>query len=320
MRQTEQTMEYTTLGNTGMTVSRMGMGCGGHSRLGLSSGGTSESAADIVRAAIDLGVNFIDTAESYGTEEAVGMAIRGLAREKLVLSTKVGSRIGGSDLSPIELRQRLEGSLRRLGTDYVDVYHLHGVTPDEYPHALDVLNPVLQELKAEGKIRAAGITEAFIPDPGHVALSQAAADGVWDVVMVGFNLLNQSARTRVLPLTQARGVGTLCMFAVRRALSQPAALEACIAELIANGQLSVADVSLSNPLGFLVESGVATSIQDAAYRFCRHEPGLDVILVGTGNAEHLAANAKSILSPPLPAEVHVRLVRMFGKIDSVSGN
>ncbi len=309
-------MEYTTLGKTGLTVSRMGMGCGGHSRLGLTNGGTNESAANIVRAAIDLGVNFIDTAESYGTEEAVGEAISGVPREKLVISTK----IGGSDLSPSELRERLEGSLRRLGTDYVDVYHLHGVTLDEYPHALNVLSPVLHDLKAEGKIRAAGITEAFIPDPGHSMLSGAVADGVWDVVMVGFNLLNQSARARVLSVTQDKGIGTLCMFAVRRALSQPAALEALIAELVANGQVSSGALYTRNPLDFLLDGGAATSIQDAAYRFCRYEPGLDVILVGTGNVDHLVENAKSILSPPLPAEVHEQLVRVFERVDSVSGN
>lgn len=299
-----------------MKVSRMGMGCGGHSRLGLTNGGTNESAANIVRAALDLGVNFIDTAESYGTEEAVGQAICGVPREKLVLSTK----IGGSDLSPSQLRERLEGSLRRLGTDYIDVYHLHGVTLDEYPHALNVLNPVLHDLKAEGKIRAVGITEAFIPDPGHAALSEAVADGVWDVVMVGFNLLNQSARTRVLYVTQDKGIGTLCMFAVRRALSQPAALEALIAELVASGQIPAEALSPRNPLDFVLDGGAATSIQDAAYRFCGHEPGLDVILVGTGNVDHLAANANSILSPPLPSEIHDRLVRVFEQVDSVSGN
>lgn len=316
MRQTESTMEYTTLGRTGMEVSRMGMGCGGHSRLGLSYGGTNESAARVVRAALDLGVNFIDTAESYGTEEAVGMAIRGVPREKLVISTKVGA----SDLSPVQLRERLEGSLRRLGTDYIDVYHLHGVTADEYPHALHVLNPALHELKTEGKIRAVGITEAFIPDPGHAMLSKAVADGVWDVVMVGFNLLNQSARTRVLPMTQENGIGTLCMFAVRRALSQPAALEALIAELVSSGQIPPDALLPRNPLDFVLENGAATSIQDAAYRFCRYEPGLDVILVGTGNIDHLVANAKSVLSPPLPLEAHDRLVRIFERVDSVSGN
>jgi len=61
-------MEYTTLGRTGLKVSRMGLGCGGHSRLGLSTGSTETEAENVVRAALSLGINFIDTAEGYGTE------------------------------------------------------------------------------------------------------------------------------------------------------------------------------------------------------------------------------------------------------------
>jgi L-galactose dehydrogenase len=297
----------------------MGLGCGGHSRLGLARGGTTDEAARVVRAAIDLGVNFIDTAESYGTEEAVGLAVSRLPRESIVLSTKVGVSFGGPFLSPTEIRERVEGCLRRLRTDYIDVFHLHGVMPSEYPHALQVLYPALVQLKAEGKIRHIGITEAFIRDPGHQMLSPAVQDGPWEVVMVGFSLLNPSARVRVLHHTMHRGIGTLCMFAVRRALSQRDVLLTLIETLVEDGHESVAPLR-DGALDFLAEPGVAKSVQEAAYRFCLWEPGIDIVLSGTGNVEHLRENAQALQGPPLPSEALVRLDKAFGAIDSVSGN
>lgn len=302
-------MLFTTLGNTGLRVSRMGLGCGGHSRLGMTKGASAEEASRIVREAIELGVNFIDTAEAYRTEEAVGLGLARVPRESVVISTKVGAN-GTAE----ETRERVEGCLRRLRTEYVDVLHLHGVSVEEYPHALQVLYPVLAEMKAEGKIRHIGITEAFIPDPGHRMLGPAVQEGPWEVVMVGLNLLNPSARSRVLPFTQARGIGTLLMFAVRRALSQPEALRELVADLVARGEIPD-ELDPSDPLGFLGEN-----LQEAAYRFCLHEPGIDIVLSGTGNVEHLRANARSLEMPPLAEGDLVRLERIFGRVDSVSGN
>jgi aryl-alcohol dehydrogenase-like predicted oxidoreductase len=312
-------MEFTTLGKTGLRVSRMGLGCGGHSRLGLGNGGTEEHAAQIVRAAIDLGVNFIDTAENYETETAVGKGIAQTPREQLILSTKAGIGWQGRNATRAEMRERIEACLRRLGTDYVDIFHLHGVRTENYVYGRDELVPELQKLRDEGKIRFIGITEAFGPDPTHQMLTPAVQDDCWEVVMVGFNLLNQSARERILPFTQQKGMGTLCMFAVRRALSDPARLRALMQELIDSGEITDSHLG-ENPLDFLLAPGVADSITEAAYRYCRWEPGIDMILSGTGNLDHLKQNAKWINGPALPASVTSRLHEIFSSVDSVSGN
>lgn len=306
-------MLTTTLGRTGLTVSRMGLGCGGHSRLGMARGASAEEASRIVREAIDLGVNFVDTAEAYGTEEAVGLGIRGVERETVVVSTKVG--LDGHPKDAAELRERVEAGLRRLKTDYVDLLHLHGVLPEQYAHARDVLHPAMLALKAEGKIRFLGITEQFIPDPGHRMLSEAVRDGIWDVVMVGFSMLNPSAREHVLPTTREKGIGTLDMFAVRRALSDPEALRALVNDLIDKGTIEGEGIDRADPLGF-----VGPSLQDAAYRFCLHEPGVDVVLSGTGSVDHLRENVRSLSGPPLPDEVLDRLRALFGGLDSITGN
>ena len=313
-------MEYTKLGRTALRVSRLGLGCGGPSRLGLKTGGTEESAERVVREALALGVNFIDTAEAYGTETVVGRAVAGSARDQLVISTKVGVGLDGRRATADETRQRVLACLRRLNMHYVDILHLHGVSRDEYAYARDELLPVLQAMKREGSIRFIGITEAFGPDPAHAMLVEAMRDDCWDAVMVGFSLLNQSARERVLAITQRKEIGTLCMFAVRRALSQPAALKPLIQDLVDRGLVDAQWFNGGAPLGFLTSEGVAATITEAAYRFCRWEPGIDVVLSGTSSVEHLRENAAALAGPPLPVEVVDRLKRIFAGVDCVSGN
>lgn len=138
--------------------------------------------------------------------------------------------------------------------------------------------------------------------------------------MVGINVLNQSARERVLRTTQHKGIGTLCMFAVRRALSHPEMLRKVIADLAEQGLVDRGAFNLDAPLDFLKDPSVAASITEAAYRFCRWEPGLDVILSGTGNIDHLRENAKSINGDPLPDAITARLRELFEKVDTIAGN
>ena len=308
-----------TLGRTGLRVSVMGLGGGGDSRLGQA--GSDEAAAvRLIRTALHAGVNFIDTAEAYGTEEVIGKALRHVPRDQVVLSTKKTTfREAGAELrvEPADVVRSLEESLRRLGTDHVDVYHLHGVRPAAYPDLRDRLVPTLLSLKAQGKIRFLGITEAFAVDPNHRMLEQALADDLWDVVMVGFNILNQSARKIVFPRAIERRVGTLVMFAVRRALSRPDRLREVLAELAARGKLPAEDAEKG--LDFLLREGVAGSIPDAAYRFCQDEPGVHVVLSGTGSQEHLTENIRALSGPALPSRERRRLSALFDRVDDVSG-
>jgi aryl-alcohol dehydrogenase-like predicted oxidoreductase len=312
-------MQFVRLGRTGVEVSVVGLGCGGASRLGMARGAGIDHAADIVRRAIELGVTFIDTARNYGTEEAVGEGIRG-RRGEVFLSTKSGASHGEDLVTAAELAKAIDGSLRRLGTDYVDVYHLHGVARAQYDHCVEVLLPELKRQQAAGKIHFIGITEVFGRDTGHEMLSLALQDDHFDVVMTGFNLLNPSARTRVFPKTLKHDVGTLIMFAVRRALSDRAALREVVAQLIERGDVDAGQIDAGDALGFLRDREDIGSVVEAAYRFCRHEPGAHVVLTGTGEARHLEANVAAIQSPPLPAEVLERLNSLFGTVDSVSGN
>ncbi len=312
-------MEYTILGRTGLKVSVAGLGCGGPSRLGLRGNGTKEEAVALVRRALDMGVNFLDTAEVYGTEEIVGKALEGIPRDEVVISTKKKFPLSDPKNPAGELKKSLEQSLRRLRTDYIDIYHVHGVEPQDYSYVLDNLVADLLRLKKQGKIRFLGITEAFVEDTKHQMLQRALEDRWWDVVMVGFNILNQSARAAVLSKTLERNIGVLVMFAVRRALSQPARLKEIWAELKQKGLVDGGS-SVGGPLDFLIKEGSSSTISDAAYRFCRYEPGVHVVLSGTGSMDHLKANIESLTKPPLPETVTARLREIFGKVDCITGN
>jgi len=309
-------MDYTVLGRTGLKVSIMGVGCGGPSRVGKGTGKSKEESVALIHHALDSGINFIDTAELYRTESIVGEAIKGYDRESVIVSTK--KSVFGN-ISPKSVERSFDKSLKSLGTDYIDIYHLHAVMPEDYEKAISKTMPILQKLRDEGKIRFFGITERFDIDSQHIMLQKALKDDYWDVMMVGFNILNQSARERVFPETMKKNIGTLIMFPVRLALSRPERLNQVIDELIEKGELDPSDIDMKNPLGFLIQEGVAANLVDAAYRFCNYEPGTDVILSGTGNIDHLKANFESFSRPPLPDEDVLKLKKIFQNVDSVSG-
>ena len=314
-------MEYTTLGRTGLKVSVAGLGCGGPSRLGMRNDPQSANhAVALVRQALDLGVNLLDTAQSYETEAIVGKAIAGLPRDRLVISTKKTLPVKEHADPAAEVVKGLERSLKLIGTDYIDVYHLHGVEPQDYEFAKNRLMPAMRRLKQQGKIRFIGVTEGFVQDPSHTVLQQGLKEDLWDVVMVGFSLLNPSARKSVFPLTSGKGVGVLNMFAVRRALSQPERLKEMCVELTAKGAIAQGALDAKDPLGFLLKESGAASLPEAAYRFCRHEPGVDVVLSGTGNPEHLRENVAAILKPALPDPALAKLEALFGDLDYLTGN
>jgi len=317
----DRQMIYRMLGKTGFRASVMGLGCGGHSRLGLRKGNTDREAIRVVERAIELGINFFDTAESYGTEEHVGRALRAAKtdRSKVFLATKMSLKnVAGAN----DILKKLENSLRRLQTDCIDLYQLHGIGREALPFCLETIMPVLEKARAAGKIRFIGITERFEADREHAMLEGVLPEGVFDVVMVGYNMLNQSAAEHVLPLCREQGTGTLVMFAVRRALTSPEQLQPTLEALRSRGELDPGEMELSDPLPFLTrhEPDPVPDLPDLAYRFVRDEPGTDVILVGTGNLDHLRRNCDSLLKPPLQEETRSLLRQVFGRCRSVSAD
>lgn len=306
-------MQYTTLGRTGLRVSVAGLGTGGFSRLGLKSGKTEGEAASLIHQAVDLGINFIDTAANYGTESVVGKALETIPRDQLVIATKAQIR-GGAGAA--QVTASIDNSLRAMGTDYIDVFNLHGIELHEYDRAMSMV-PALLEAKRQGKIRHIGITENPIVDFTNEMLKRAAKDAVWEVYMVGFHMMHQGARRNVFPMTREKGIGTLLMFAVRSMFADPPRVAREIRQLAAKGLVEKWLGETDDPLGFLVHEGGASSMIEAAYRYARHEPGVDVTLFGTGDAGHLRKNVEALLKPPLPEADRERLARLFGHLTGI---
>jgi aryl-alcohol dehydrogenase-like predicted oxidoreductase len=299
-------MQMRTLGPQGPTVSALGLGCMGMSEF--YAGREDKESLRTIHRALDLGVNFLDTAAAYDTETIVGKAIKGRPREAVVISTKSHATSGP------EVLASLEKSLRQLDTDYVDIFHLHGLNPAAYDKAMAEIVPGLVRAKEQGKLRHLAVSETGPRDPEHKMLERAVAEGPFEVFMLGFSMMHQNARGALLPATRAKGIGTLCMFAVRNIFSKPDVLKRTFAELAAEGKVPAELAKEANPLGFLVHDGGAESVVDAAYRFARHEPGIDVVLFGTGSVAHLRANIASILRPPLPAADVAKLHDLFGHL------
>jgi aryl-alcohol dehydrogenase-like predicted oxidoreductase len=309
----DASMDTVTLGRTGLKVGVAGLGCGGFSRLGLATGKTEAEAIALVKRALDLGVTLFDTAAAYGTEGVVGQGLAG-ARDKVVIATK-GFMNEGDTLLPTEkLVASLDNSLKLLRTDRIDVFQLHGVRAAHYDHAVKVVLPVLKREQEKGKFRFLGITESAASDHSAAMLSRAVQDDHWDTAMLAFNLMHQHARKAVLPGTMAKKIGTLVMFAVRNIFAKPDRVAKAMKELAAEGKVPKALGDDPNPLGFLIHEGGATSLTDAAYRFARYEPGIDVVLFGTGDVHHMEANIASLNRPPLPAADRQKLIDLFSHL------
>lgn len=306
-------MDFTTLGRTGLKVSVAGLGSGGPSRLGRKAGLPQDDATALIRRAIDLGINFFDTAYNYGTEATLGAGLKGVPRDSVIVSTKYAAE----GVSAERIVQALDDSLRAIGTDYLDIFHLHGVEPKDYDDAVNVLVPALLRERERGKFRFLGVTEATSQDLDHVMLTRAIEDDCWDAVMVSFNMMHQSALAHVLPAAKRRRVGTLIMAPARCLVATPDRLARAIQALADEGALPAALGRDDAPLGFLLRDGGADSLLDAAYRFARHQSGADVVLFGTGDVGHLEANVASLLKPPLSKAGVDRLIAEFGHLKGI---
>lgn len=305
-------MDYTMLGDTGLKVSVAGLGCGGNSRLGMRVGKTEAESVRLVKVAYDLGVTFFDTAESYKTAPILGKALKEYDRQKFVISTKCNIGNANSPRKGNEVIKKLENGLKELQTDHVDILHMHGVHPTRYEQVMQDIVPALEKAKSEGKVRFLGITETSPNDPTHKMLTQAVNDEVWSVVMLGYNMMNQTARKKLFPHILKKKMGTLLMFVVRNIFSQPEYLRKTVRKLADEGKLPYVMTTKENPLDFLIHECGAKSLTDAAYRFVRHEPGVDVVLFGTGTEKHLRENIESINRGPLPADDIEKLHETFG--------
>jgi aryl-alcohol dehydrogenase-like predicted oxidoreductase len=196
-------MQTRKLGNQGLEVSALGLGCMGMSQS-YGAADERESIATIHRA-LELGLDFFDTAEAYGpyvNEELLGRALKG-RRQQTIIATKFGFRLeggpGGLDSRPKHIREVAEASLRRLGTDYIDLFYQHRVDP-EVP--IEDVVGTMADLVREGKVRFLGLSEA-----GEDNIRRAHAIHPISVLQSEYSLWERNLEPRIIPLLRELGIG-----------------------------------------------------------------------------------------------------------------
>jgi aryl-alcohol dehydrogenase-like predicted oxidoreductase len=198
-------MRHASLGS--LDVSSLGLGCMGMSAFYSGAGADDAESIRTIHRALDLGVTFLDTAEIYGpytNEELVGRAIAG-RRHEVVLATKFGniSHVNGGerryDSSPANIRTAVEGSLKRLGTDVIDLYYQHRVDPGT---PIEDTVGALAELVEQGKVRHIGLSEA-----GPETIRRAHAVHPVTALQSEYSLWTRDPEAEVLPLVRELGIG-----------------------------------------------------------------------------------------------------------------
>jgi aryl-alcohol dehydrogenase-like predicted oxidoreductase len=199
-------MQQRKLGNSGLTVSAMGLGCMGMSGVTYGAADETEAIATIHRA-LELGVTFFDTAEQYGpytNEVLLAKALRG-RRSQAVVATKFGFDIDangqtvGVTSRPEHIRHAVEGSLRRLETDYIDLLYQHRIDP-QVP--IEDVVGVMAELVREGKVRYLGLSEA-----GAANIRRAHAVHPISALQSEYSLWERNLEDEILPLLRELGIG-----------------------------------------------------------------------------------------------------------------
>lgn len=323
-------MEMRTYGRTGMRVSLLGFGCGAVG--GLMVRGEPRDQERAIARALEVGVNYFDTAVQYGngeSEKNLGRILQALKPANAIVGTKV--RLPSADFRRVAeaITTSLDGSLTRLRRDHVDIFHLHNaITLDGGREALSVKQvqdevvPAFERLRADGKIRFLGLTAVG----DTAALHQVVDSGAFGSAQVVYNMLNPSAAValpanypaqdygRLFDRTKAAGTGVIAIRVLAGgALSGSAARHPIASpppEPIGSAWTYNADIARAQRLMPLVAEGFVASLTEAATRFAITEPAVGTVLVGVATPQQFEDAFAAVEKGPLPAAALERLASL----------
>jgi len=319
-------MQKRRLGRTGLELSVLGYGAGAVGGL-MTKGAPADQERAIARA-IELGINYVDTAALYGngaSETTLGRVLKPY-RSKVILGTKF--RLKAADRSRVAayVAQSLDESLKRLNLDYVDLLQLHNPLAArdaddqmDVEIALNEVVPALQKLVEAGKTRFIGFSGVGEP----AAILKAVDSKAFDTVQVVYNALNPSAGGplpkgapgldygRLLDRAKAADMGTIVIRALAGgALAgtearHPLAMQ--VVPPIGSAPDFAGDVARAKELEPLVREGVASSLTELAQRFVIAHPAVTTMLVGYSTLDQLEEAAAAVNKGPLPADAVKRI-------------
>ena len=323
-------MDYRPLGNTGLNVSEISFGCGNVG--GLMIRGDHRQQVEAVARAMELGINYFDTAPSYGdgqSETNLGRVLKELAADvyvgtKFRVTTHEPGRIKGNVIASVD------ESLSRMQRDQVDLMQMHNhvaataeggsVTPEE---ALDEVVDALRELRDQGKIRFFGMTAVGETVPLHRIIESGMLNSVQSV----YNLVNPSAGTSVpsgfdmpdygnlIGLASANGMGVLVIRVLAAGALSGAATRHPVAvptvAPIGSSRDYSQDQARADGFRFLEQEGYVGSLVEASLRFVLGNAGVSSVLVGYSSLEHLEQAVEYVAKGSLPAEAMARLSEVW---------
>ena len=315
-------MRYRKFGNSDLEVSEIGFGAwaiGGPAALGEHVTGWGDvddkTSMQTLAACLELGINFIDTADAYGnghSEELVGQAFAD-KRDQVIICTKGGNRImpdgqWSKDFSAGWIKQACEASLRRLQTDYVDIYLYH--TPRGQLEFVPEEFEVLEQLKAEGKTRYYGISIDTVADG-----LQVLECGCAEAIQVVYNILDREAELEFFPQAAKQGVGIIDRVPLASGfLTGKYGPDTVFEKNDHRSQFSREKIEWSarqaEKLGELIAADSRTMAQ-VALQFCLANPAVSVVIPGAKTPEQLRQNVKASELGPLTGEELARIEQII---------
>jgi len=289
-------MKYRTLGKTGLRVSIVGLGTMVHA--GHFGPMKDSESLEAIETALKLGVNFIDTSDAYGAgygETLLGNALTG-KRDKVVIATKggnvmVGPNRGKRIFEPDYIGRVMEESLRRLQTDYIDLYQLHNPTVEVIERG--AVWELLERAKQAGKIRHYGVSINSMEEG-----TAAVKDGRAETIQVEYNLLTQEPAETFFSAAQQANIGVVARVPLKRGILTGKLRQADeqrfqgedVRARSFKGEAFAQELGKAEQLKFLVH-GPVQSLGQAAIAFCIAHPAVSVVIPGARNAEQMRENA-----------------------------
>ncbi|MDC7218817.1 MAG: aldo/keto reductase [Spirochaetales bacterium] len=292
--------------------STIGLSCGGMVRLGKKApfAVVERDCCRLLRTAYEEGIRFFDLAYPLEEVASIKEGLSGIDRSELCLSTNF-SFWEENQPKPIDrIQKEMEEALVSLDLEYFDISYVRGIAPEQYDPVVKHVYPLMEKWKREGLVKKVGISENFSRDHDHHMMGEALSDSLWDVLVVGYNILNQSASS-LLKEAKKKGLMCISMSAIKQAFVNNEVFGIYMDHMIKEKKFHFTQSEFYEFKDELFRGADGVSFPGLAYRFVRDEDLFDVILTGTGNNEHLMDNIESLKAPALSNRVHSLLKEFF---------
>lgn len=300
-------MKKRKLGKSNILVSELGLGC-------MSIGTDEKKALEIIHAALEEGINYFDTADLYDhglNEKIIGQALKHV-RENVVIATKAGNRWNQEgdgwfwDPSKTYIKEAVKSSLKRLGTDYIDLYQLHGGTlKDPISETIEAF----EELKAEGFVRSYGIS-SIRPNVIREYIQKSSIDSV----MMQYSILDRRPEEESLPLLSQHGISVVTRGPLAKGLLSNRSLDKVSSSMKENGYLDYSWAELNELLIMLKKKFESSrSMTEVSLQFNLANPAVTAVVAGASCTKQLRENARAVNGDPLTNE-EVSLIKEISKL------